>query len=198
MLTPAPSVPDISLYQAHAHSGLRRLVGDDGPSPYWAFGWAGGTVLARYILDHPQVVKGRRVFDLGTGSGIVAVAAMKAGAASVMAVDVDPLAALAARLNAEANGVLFDIQTTDYLDGAPPDCDVMTVGDVFFEAGLALRVTAFLTRCQAAGVEILVGDPGRKPLPLNNLEHVAGYDVPDFGQSGVVPAKVYRFRSAAS
>ncbi|ESQ80862.1 methyltransferase [Asticcacaulis sp. YBE204] len=191
-------MPEISLYQAHARSGLRRLVGDDGPSPYWAFGWAGGTVLARYILDHPQVVRGRRVLDLGTGSGIVAIAAFKAGAASVTAVDIDPLAAIAAGLNTEANGVLFDIQTTDYLDGSPPDCDVMTVGDVFFDAELAVRVEAFLTHCQVAGIEVLVGDPGRKPLPLHNLDEVAGYDVPDFGQPGVVPAKVYRFRSAAS
>lgn len=191
-------MPEISLYQAHARSGLRRLVGDDGPSPYWAFGWAGGTVLARYILDHPQVVRGQHVLDLGTGCGIVAIAAVKAGAAAVTAVDIDPLAAIAARLNTEANGVSFDIQTTDYLDGLPLDCDVMTVGDVFFEARLAVRVEAFLTRCQAAGIDILVGDPGRKPLPLANLDEVAGYDVPDFGQVGLIPAKVYRFRSAVS
>lgn len=192
-LAPAPAVPELRLFQAHPGSGLTRFLGEDGPSPYWAYDWAGGTVLARYILDHPHVVTGRHALDLGTGSGLVAIAAAKAGGARVEAVDIDPTAAVAVRLNAEANAVAVDVRVGDCLTGPPPVADLITVGDLFYEARLAERVTGFLSRCRAAGIEVLVGDPGRKPLPLDRLRKIAAYAVPDFDRSGTAPAAVYAF-----
>jgi predicted nicotinamide N-methyase len=185
-------VPEIRLYRPHAGSGVRRLAGDDVP-PYWAYAWAGGTVLARYVLDHPDSVRGRCVLDLGTGSGVVAIAAAMAGAASVLAVDVDAAAVAAAQLNAEANGVRVDVVAGDWLAGDLPEgaaCDLILVGDVFYDAALAQRVVAALDRW---GVEALVGDMGRAPLPRERLAPLARYDVPDFGHAGVLPAEVFRF-----
>lgn len=161
--------------------------------PYWAYGWAGGRVLARYIIDHPEVVQGRRVVDIGTGSGVVAIAAARAGALDVVAIDVDPLAVVAARLNARANDVAISVQHADALAAEVPDADLVTVGDLSYEAGLAKRLADFLDRCSAAGVGILVGDPGRKHLPIDRLSALARYDVEDFGQGALVPAAVYAF-----
>lgn len=123
-LEPAPGVPEIRLYRAHAGSRLSRL--GETP-PYWAYHWAGGTVLARYILDHPQTVQGRRVLDLGTGSGLVAIAAAMAGA-EVRAVDINPRAIAAAELNAQANGVRIAVSEGDLLAGDPPETDLILVG----------------------------------------------------------------------
>ena len=190
-LIPAPSVPEIKLYRAHPRSGLSRLLGEDGVQPYWAYGWAGGTVLARYILDHPEIIAQKRVLDLGTGSGIVAIAAMKAGAAYVTAVDIDPYAITAAELNAEANGVEIEFTCEDRLDGPAPDTDLILVSDLFYDKTTAERLTAFLMTCDA---EILVGDPGRAYLPRDRLSRVAEYDVPDFGVGHTgKPSAVYRF-----
>ena len=190
-LIPAPSVPEIQLFRAHPRSGLSRLLGEDGATPYWAYGWAGGTVLARYLLDHPEVAAGRKVLDIGTGSGIVAIAAMKAGAASAMAVDIDANAIAAATLNAEANGVEITTIEADLLDGPAPEADLILVSDLFYDKATAERLTAFLLRCDA---DILVGDPGRAYLPHPYLTAIAEYDVPDFGvgHSGKSSA-VYRF-----
>lgn len=190
---PAPAVPEIRLFQPHPASGLTRFVGEGGRSPYWAYGWAGGTVLARYILDHPQVARGRRVLDLGAGSGIVAIAAAKAGAARVEAVDIDPTAGVAARLNARENDVAIDIRVADGLAGPPPGVDLVTVGDLFYESALAARVVGYLDRCRFAGIEVVVGDPGRQHLPRHRLRAVAVSAVPDFAGTGAVPAAVYAF-----
>ena len=143
-LIPAPSVPEIRLYRAHPRSGLSRLLGDDGVQPYWAYGWAGGTVLARYLLDHPETVAARRVLDIGTGSGIVAIAVVKAGAAAATGVDVDPLAIAAAGLNAEANGVAISLLCEDVLDGPAPETDLVLVSDLFYDQATAHRLTSFL------------------------------------------------------
>src|SRR5690349_7151761 len=116
-LEPAPGLPEILLYRAHAQSGLSRIAG--GAPPYWAHTWAGGTALARHILDHPDTVQGRNVLDLGTGAGLVAIAAARAGAASVTAADIDPNAIAATKLNAEANGVSIATLEADLLDGPP-------------------------------------------------------------------------------
>ncbi len=197
-LGPVTGLPGVSLYRQHPRSGLSRFVGENGMRPYWAYGWAGGSVLARYILDHPEVVKGRRVVDIGIGSGVVAIAAARAGALNVVAIDVDPLAVVAARLNARANDVAISAQHADALVGEVPDADLVTVGDLSYEAGLAMRLADFLDRCRTAGVGILVGDPGRKHLPTHRLSALARYDVEDFGQSALVPAAVYAFIPAPS
>ncbi len=191
-LIPAPSVPQIRLYRAHPRSCLSRLLGEDGVQPYWAYGWAGGTVLARYLLDHPEIVAGHRVLDLGTGSGLAAIAAAKCGAASVTAVDIDPHALTAAELNAEANGVAITLVCEDILDGPPTETDLILVSDLFYDKTTAERLTAFLLRCDA---DILVGDPGRAYLPLDHLHKLTEYDVPDFGVGHTgKPSAVYRFK----
>jgi predicted nicotinamide N-methyase len=186
-LRPVPSIPEISLYAAHPGSNLWRLTGRDGegPPPYWAYIWAGGAVLARYFLDHPDSVRGRHVLDLGAGCGVVGISAAKAGAASVMAAEIDQNGRAMIGLNAEANGVTLEVVGRDLTrSGPPPGLDLVAVGDLFYAAGLARRVTRFLDDCLAAGAEVLVGDPGRAFLPRARLEPIAEYAVPDFGDGG--------------
>jgi predicted nicotinamide N-methyase len=180
---PAPALPDILLYAAHPASGLSRLgAGNaDDPPPYWAYGWAGGTVLASHLFSNPECVRGRRVLDLGAGSGIVAIAAAKCGAASVSAADIDSNAIAAIGLNAAANDVRVDVRHADLLSAAPPDVDIVLAGDVFYEQGIATRMLAFLGDCRVAGIDVLIGDPRRTPLPQEKLRLVAEYPVPDFG-----------------
>ena len=151
-LVPVPSIAGISLHTAQPSSGLWRLLGQGGGgghSPYWAYPWAGGAALARHFLAHPEIVRGRSVLDLGAGSGLVAIAAVRAGAASTIAADIDPLAAVATRLNAAANGVGVSVVQDDLTKGPPPSVDMIAVGDLFYDRQLALRVTAFLDRCLA-------------------------------------------------
>ncbi len=188
-LEPTPGLPEIVLYRAHAGSRLSRL--GDTP-PYWAYHWAGGTVLARHILDHPQTVRGKRVVDLGAGSGVVAIAAMKTGAMNVIAVDIDPNAIVAANLNAGANGVTVTAIQGELI--TPPDADLILVGDLFYDEELAVKVSAFLTDCINANIEVLVGDMGRKPLPRDLLEPLAEYEVPDFGQAKPLKARVFKYK----
>jgi predicted nicotinamide N-methyase len=190
-LAPGPAtVPNIRLYMSHPGSGLSRL--DLAEPPYWARPWGGGLILARYLLGRPDVVQGRRVMDLGCGCGVAAIAAALAGAASVEAVDVDPLAVAATRLNARLNGVEVDVRQTDLTAGPPPAADVVLAGDVFYAPGIAERMEAFLRRCVARGMEVLIGDPGRRDLPLERLREVASFDVPDVGaRSG--RGAIYRF-----
>lgn len=181
-LAPVPSLPAIRIHMAHEATGLWRLAeGSDPPPPYWAFPWAGGLALARHIAGHPQIVRGRRVLDLGAGSGLVAIAAMKAGAASALAADIDPYAVAAAMQNAGANGVVISVTGVDLTGDPPPPVDVVLVGDLFYEAALAVRVTRFLDGCRAAGIDVLVGDPHRAYLPAGRLRLIAEYDVPDVG-----------------
>lgn len=189
-LGPVPGLPELRLFQRHPGSGLGLFLGEDAPAPYWASVWAGGVVLARYLLDHPHVVRGRRVLDLGTGSGLVAIAAALSGAASVQAVDTDPLAITATRLNAAENGVDIEVIAGDLLDGPVPSVDLILVGDLFYEAELAARVTAFLDRCDS--IEALIGDPGRAPLPRAGLVEVWRGEVTDFGCPVGIASSVYR------
>jgi predicted nicotinamide N-methyase len=186
-LQPTPSVPEIMLYAAHAGSGLGRLAGRGeatSATPYWAYHWAGGTALARHVLLQSHTIRGRRILDLGSGSGLVAIAAAKAGAAHTVAVDINAHAIAAVGLNAAANGVAIDTMQADILDGLPQACDMILAGDVFYEAQLATRVLPFLTRCRAAGIDVLIGDPGRTPLPRERLRLVATYAIADFGDAG--------------
>ncbi len=213
-LAAVPALAEIQLYTAHPGSGLRRLVdphqsadddavelGDDAPEPqppYWAYAWAGGAVLARYILDHPQSVAGRRVLDLGAGSGLVGIAAAKAGASAVIAAEIDRNGVAAIGLNAAANGVEITIVDQEITTGPPPAVDLVLAGDVFYGREVASRVIPFLDRCLAVGIEVLVGDPRRADLPLSRLRLLAEYQVPDFGDTkGVAtkPSGVFSFEA---
>ena len=195
-LEPVPSVPEILLHGAGPKSGLWRLAQEDDAfaPPYWAYRWGGGLALARHVLDHPEAVQGHRVLDLGCGSGIIAIAATKAGAIQVVAADTDRYALAATALYASANGVTLTTVCVDLTAGPPPDVDVILVGDLFYEVELAVRVTAFLACCVSAGRTVLVGDPGRDFLPLARLRLLAEYPAMDFaGSSGSRPNAVFSF-----
>jgi predicted nicotinamide N-methyase len=186
-LVPVPLVPEIRLYQTDDLVSLwqrTELAGQaEQPPPFWASAWAGGRGLARYLLDHPETVRGRPVADIASGSGLVAIAAVLAGAGPVTAYDIDPLAVTAIGLNAAANGVLIRAVCADILGGdGPPGrgpAMVVLVADAFYERELSGRVTRFLERCAAAGATVLAGDLGRKHLPQDLLVPVARYEVPD-------------------
>lgn len=189
-VTAVRTVPEIVLHTARPGSGLRRLGGP--AAPYWAYPWAGGIALARYVLDHRECVLGKRVLDLGSGSGLVGIAALKAGARSALAAETDPRGRIALTLNAAANGVTLPTVEGDVLEGELPQIDSVLAGDIFYNARLARRVTLFLDRCQAAGIAVLVGDPKRSSLPANGLDPIACYSVPDFGEGSLLrPAWVF-------
>ena len=172
-----PGVAGIMLHQATPASGLHRLLGDAADPPYWAYRWGGGLALARYLLEHPETVRGRRVLDLGAGSGLVAIAAARAGAARVEAAEVDANAVAALALNAAVNGVEVTIRHADLLDAPAPEAEIVLVGDLFYDPALAKRSTAFCQRCRAADATVLIGDPYRAPLPLDRLSRLASYEV---------------------
>lgn len=184
-----PGVPELRLHKAGPSSGVGRL-GD--AAPYWAYWWGGGLALARYVLDHGEDVTGRRVLDLGAGSGLVGIAAARAGAAQIIASEIDPHARAAITLNAALNQVTLAEIIGDITDGPAPEADLLLVGDVFYAPEVAMRVTAFLDRCVAAGITVLVGDPWRSPLPLERLTLLARYDVAETGAAK--PAGVFAYR----
>ena len=178
-----PLVPEIALHlatevtpiwQATEESLSRGPV----PPPFWAFAWAGGQALARYILDHPETVAGREVLDIGSGSGIVAIAAAKAGAARVVAAEIDPFAAAAIALNAPLNGVIVRVETRDLLDRAAAGWGAALAGDICYEEPMSSRAIALLRRIAARGRLALLGDPGRAYLPREGLVELARYEVP--------------------
>lgn len=200
-LRPVPFVPEIRLHKAVPSSRLGRLAAgdEDFGSPYWAHYWGGGLALARYLIDHPALVAGRRVVDLGTGSGIIAIAVALAGAARVTAVDADPYALVAARLNAKANQVAIDTVLDDL--SVPGEAEVLAVGDLFYDADIAARMLPLVRQQVARKVLVLIGDPIRSHLPLAELTEIARYDVSELtGASGkgARPACVYQLRAAAS
>jgi predicted nicotinamide N-methyase len=184
-LRPVTLVPEIRLHQASEPIGVwqrtEQAAGRTGQDPpFWAFAWAGGQALARYLLDHPETVKDRRVIDIASGSGLVAIAAARAGAAAVTAYDIDPLAAAAITVNAAANGEAILAVCADILDEdvpASPEVDVVLVADAFYQRDLADRVMRFLERGQARGADVLAGDFGRAYLPRDRLKALAAYDV---------------------
>jgi predicted nicotinamide N-methyase len=179
-----PHTPELSLRLASEITPIWKLteeaLAEIGlPPPFWAFAWAGGQALARYVLDHPQVVAGRGVIDFAAGSGIVAIAAAKAGAARVLAADIDPFCEAAVALNAEANGVAIAFTAQNLLDGPPPAwTGVILAGDICYEKPLAERVMAWLGAARAAGATVLIGDPGRSYFPRAGLTKLAEYQVP--------------------
>jgi predicted nicotinamide N-methyase len=149
----------------------------EAPLPYWAFAWAGGLAIGRYLRDHPDAVAGRRVLDLASGSGLCSIAAMQAGAAQATGADIDPFAVAAIEANARANGVRVGVVRRDLLGEPPPDVDVVLAGDCWYEAELAARVLPWLREGADRGIHVLVGDRGRRYLPLADLEEIAAYDV---------------------
>jgi predicted nicotinamide N-methyase len=185
-LAPVPLVPEIQLHQAGDPISLwqrtEEAAGQAGlDPPFWAFAWAGGQALARYLLDNPETARGRRVIDMASGSGLVAIAAAVAGAAAVTAYDIDPLAAEAIRVNSAANGVIVQAVCADFLarDDAPArGTDLVLVADAFYERDLAAQAMRFLERARARGAEVLAGDLGRAYLPRARLRPLASYDVP--------------------
>ena len=178
-----PAVPELRLHLAdditQTWEDLERAL-DEGqlPPPFWAFAWVGGQGLARYLLDTPAEVAGRRVLDLATGSGLVALAARRAGAAQVLAVDVDPFAEVAVPLNAELNGLEVAFCGVDLLGGPPPDVDVLLAGDVCYDRDMTDRVLPWLRAAADRGVRVLLGDPGRQFLPRGGLQRLVQVDVP--------------------
>jgi predicted nicotinamide N-methyase len=186
VLRPVPHVPEVVLHVADESMPLwqktEEELGEAGlPPPYWAFAWVGGQALARYVLDHRAAVRGKRVLDLAAGSGLVAIAAAQAGAAPVIAADIDAFAEAAIALNAEQNGVYIEILLRDLLDDerpAEPRYDVILCGDLFYEQATAARALAFLGRHAALGTTILIGDPGRAYLPKDRLVKQCEYAVP--------------------
>ena len=203
-LLPVPHAPELSLHVADEATDLwqrtEEELGEIGlPPPFWAFAWAGGQALARYILDNPHIVRGRRVLDFASGSGLVAIAAMKAGAAGVTACDIDPFAIAAIGLNAQANDVTVAAVQQD-LVGEDRDWDVVLAGDICYEQDLALRVTDWLFALGQRGATVLIGDPGRTYLPKDRLEKVAAYEVPvtrTLEDADIKKSSVWRFRSVS-
>ena len=182
-LRPVPLVPEISLHVADEAVPLwektEEELGEIGlPPPFWAFAWAGGQALARYLLDNPDLVAGRNVLDFASGSGLVAIAAMRAGARSVVATDVDAMSAAAIRLNARVNAVDFQVDLADVTGREAGGFGLICVGDAFYEAQMADKATLWLVREKMAGTDVLIGDPERSYLPRERLTKLTEYSVP--------------------
>lgn len=181
-LRPVPGLESIRLHLADEVLPLWHAVqletGDpDVALPFWAFAWGGGLAIARHLEAHAEAVAGRRVFDLASGSGLCAIAALEAGAAEATAADIDPFATAAIALNGRHNGRRITVVRRDVLDDEPPDADVILAGDCWYEAGLAERVLPWLQRAGGRGIDVLVGDPGRRYLPTDALVELATYEV---------------------
>jgi predicted nicotinamide N-methyase len=187
VLKTAPIVPEIKLHlagevmnlwtQTEAHSAARASGVGHLPPPYWAFAWPGGQALARYVLDHPQTVAGKTVLDFGAGSGLIAIAAAKAGASPVIAAEIDPLALAAMELNAAANGVFVEPVENDII-GTNGRWATVLVGDMCYERPLAERLLVWLRALTGGGARVLIGDPGRNYFPARGVERLATYEVP--------------------
>ncbi len=201
-LQPVPHAAELRLHLACDRSPLWRLGEDELAAlgvvdPYWAFAWAGGQALARHVLDNPALVAGRRVLDFATGSGVSAIAAARAGAAAVTAVDIDPLAITALGLNTQANAVTVEGLCADVI-GRDDGWDVVLAGDVCYERALALRVIDWLDGLAGRGAAVLIGDPGRAWLPRDRLDRLAEYQVPvarELEDMEVRRTAVWRLRS---
>ncbi len=179
-----PLVPEISIFVADEAVPMWQKTEEELneaglPPPFWAFAWAGGQALARYVLDHAEAVAGKRVLDLASGSGLVGIAAMQAGAKEVTAADIDRYAGVAAEINAAENAVKLTICVDDLLRGdGKAQWDTILAGDIFYERDTAELAFAFLDRQARGGATILIGDPGRSYLPKDKLRHLAEYRVP--------------------
>jgi predicted nicotinamide N-methyase len=203
-LLAVPHTPEIHLYLADEANALwektEEELGEMGlPPPFWAFAWAGGQALARYILDHPEITRGKRVLDFASGSGLVAIAAARAGAASVEASEVDEFALAAIELNAGANRVGVMPRAGDMV-GEDDDWQLVLAGDVSYERDMAERVTNWLARLAARGAQVLIGDPGRTYLARDRLDPIAEYRIPvtrELEDMEIKRTQVWAFREAA-
>lgn len=187
-------MPEIRLHLADEVTPLWRMTQDQlddagAPPPFWAFAWAGGQALARWLLDHPEEAAGRTVLDFASGAGLVAVAAALAGARSVLAADIDPFAAAAVAMNAEANGVAITFVGDDLLERNPPEVELICAGDVCYEGPMAARVLDWLGRARRRGARVLIGDPHRAYCPREGLIRLADYEVPTSVELEDVPLK---------
>ena len=197
-----PLAPELRLHLADEAVPLwtktEEELGEIGlPPPFWAFAWAGGQALARHVLDHRALVRGQRVLDFASGSGLVAIAAARAGAASVEACEIDAFACAAVALNAEANGVEVRVREGNIL-GQDDGWDVVLAGDVSYERDMAEAVTRWLESLARRGAEVLIGDPGRSYLARDRLERIARYQVPvtrELEDSEIKDTGVYRFKT---
>jgi predicted nicotinamide N-methyase len=203
-LLPVPHAPEISLHVADEATALWQKTEDELQEvgldpPFWAFAWSGGQALARYVLDRPAVVEGRIVLDFASGSGLVAIAAARAGASAIVAADIDPFAAAAIRLNAEANCVSWPISVVlDDIVDSDDGWDTVLAGDICYQKDVAARVTAWLHRLSRRGATVLIGDPGRSYLPRADLIEVATYEVPTtraLEDADIKRSSVWRFRA---
>jgi predicted nicotinamide N-methyase len=186
VITAVPLVPELRMHLLTEACPLWRAGEKEAAAaglvePYWAFAWPGGQALARHVLDRPELVRGKRVLDFGSGGAVEAIAALRAGAASAVAADVDALAAVAARLNADLNGVALETTSEDVL-GKPVDADVVLAGDVFYERELAERTIRWLRELAGGGAVVLLGDPTRGFLDVSGLRRAAVYDAPYDGE----------------
>jgi predicted nicotinamide N-methyase len=182
VLQAVPHAPEIRLYVADEITPIWKMteeaLGELGLAPpFWAFAWAGGQAIARYLIDHPEEARGKAVLDFASGSGLCAIAAMKAGADRALACDIDPFCRAAIALNAEANGVVVDSVIADLLDRPAPAVDLILAGDICYEKPLAERVLAWLADAAAGGSRVLIGDPGRTYFPRRGLVPLAEYEV---------------------
>lgn len=202
-----PDLPELQLHLADEVMPIWRLsdaagagAGGDPEPPYWAFAWVGGIAIARYLLDHPAEVSGREVLDLGAGSGVCAIAALIAGARSVLACDPAAESAAAVELNAAANGVAVRIAAGDVLRSEPPGVDLILAGDVCYEAKMSAKVLTWLGRAVTAGTRVLIGDPGRAYIPTTGLRRLAEYELRttrELEERDTKSACVYELESAA-
>lgn len=177
-LKPVPFVPEIVVHTATKYSMKDFQESYNPEVPYWAFPWAGGQALARYLLDHPEVVKGKKVLDFAAGSGLAAIAAAKSGAAHVWACDIDPMAQVATQLNAARNGVVVENLRAVQMDRPLQGVDIIVAGDVCGRQVMAYDILRWLYFCVAAGTPVLLGDPGRAYVPKSGLQELARYEVP--------------------
>lgn len=189
-----PFVPELQLHLAEDIMALWQLTGADGdepevPPPFWAFAWVGGQAIARYLLDHPAAVTGKRVLDFATGSGLCAIAALKAGAAHTLATDLDPFSTTAVMMNARANGVDVTFTDENLLDTVLPGTDLILAGDICYDESLAARALDWLEHAHARGILVLIGDPGRAYFPRSGLIRLAEYEIPTTRDLEGVPVK---------
>jgi predicted nicotinamide N-methyase len=204
VISQAPLVPEIALHLASEvtplwHATETYLEKNNLPPPYWAFAWPGGQTFARLLLDRPELARGRRMLDFASGCGIAAIAAAKAGAAQVVATEIDAFAVAALGLNAALNDVNFDIFEGDILAEPPSKWDLILAGDVCYEKPMADRTVAWLDLAVARGAEVLLADPGRAYLPKSGLSEIARHDVPtslDLENRQIMTTLIYRYASS--